>query len=193
MKKIISFYKAHLILTVLHCTTSLIAQQPNETRSTKDLSFLIGKWNVERIYNPNNDNERILDGTLICEESLDGKFIKCRYEINRPEKIRGLDEVFFNYNPIYNMYESIWMSSTWPIKVLMQGTLQHNTDNIILNTTAHFQIENSVTEYVKDELIIGTKGEDLNSFTRKTYIRTSEYEDDDWHHHMTEIATRIDR
>ena len=187
----IQINKVVLTLTVsLMATMSLIAQAPNESGSTEDLSFLIGKWNVVRIYSPNSDKERTLNGTLVCKESLDNKFINCRYEIERPGKVRGLDEVFFNYNPIYNMYESIWLSSTWPVKVLMQGTLKQNADTIVLNTTAHFQIENSVTEYVKDELIVETDNE---SFTRKTFIRTSEYEEDEWFHHMTEIAKRSDR
>ena len=194
MKKIIQINKALLILVFLYGSNpSLIAQQSDESKSTRELSFLIGKWNVVRIYSPNSDNRRVLDGTLICKEALDGKFINCTYEINRPEKIRGLDEVYFNYNSIYNMYESIWLSSTWPIKVLMQGTLQKNAGNIILSTSAQFQIENNITEYVKDELIIGTEESNLNSFTRKTFIRTSNFEEGAWRHHMTETAKRINR
>jgi hypothetical protein len=194
MKKIIHINKALLILIILFGSNpSLFAQQSDESKSTEDLSFLIGKWNVARTYNPNSDNQRILNGTLFCQESLDGKFINCTYEINRPGKIRGLDVVYFNYNSIYNTYESMWLSSTWPIKVLMQGTLQKNEDNIILITSAQFQIENNVTEYVKGELVIGTKEPDLNSFTRKTLIRTSNSEEGAWHHHMTETANRIDK
>ena len=186
----IQINKAVLTLTVsLMATMSLIAQAPDESGSTAYLSFLIGEWNVVRIYSPDSDKERTLNGTLVCKESLDNKFINCRYEIERPGKIRGLDEVFFNYNTIYDTYESMWLSSTWPIKVLMQGTLNQNADNIILSTTASFKIENNVTEYVKDELIVGADNE---SFTRKTFIRTSEYEEDEWFHHMTEIAKRSD-
>lgn len=194
MKKIICIKKALLIsIILLGSNPSIFAQQSDESKSTKDLSFLIGEWNVVRTYNPNSDSQRILNGTLVCKESLGGKFINCTYEINRPGKIRGLDVVYFNYNSIYNMYESMWLSSTWPIKVLMQGTLQKNEDNIILITSAQFEIENNVTEYVNGELTIGTKESNLNSFTRKTFIRTSNSEEGAWRHHMTETASRINK
>jgi len=169
---------------------TMVRHRDNQPKSTKDLSFLIGEWEVIRIYSPNSDQQRTYNGTLVCEESLDGQFIKCVYEMQRPDKIRGLDVVYFNYNNIYNLYESVWLSSTWPIKGMLQGDLKKDADQLTLNTSGQFKIENEVTEYVKDELILGTKEEELNSFTRKTLIRTSEYEAGVWHHHMTETATR---
>ena len=162
-------------------------------KSTKDLSFLIGEWEVVRIYSPDSDKQRTMKGTLVCEESLDGQFIKCTYEMQRPGKIRGLDVVYFNYNNIYDLYESVWLSSTWPIKGILQGHLKKDSTHFSLNTSAQFKIENEVTEYVKDELIIGTTPATLNSFTRKTLIRTSEDEEDVWLHHMTETATKKDK
>lgn len=192
MKKIIPINKAVLILILLCATSlSLMAQQSNESKSTEDLSFLVGKWEIVRIYSPDSDNERVLNGSLICEKSLDDQFIKCTYEIKRSGKIRGLDVVYFNYNSIYELYESIWLSSTWPIKGVFQGTLQKNTDHFILSTSGQFEIENNVTEYVKGELIIQAKELNLNSFTRKTHIRTTNFDEGVWHHHMTEIAKRI--
>lgn len=192
MKKINAINKVVLILILLCWTNhSLFAQQHGESKSTEDLSFLIGKWEIVRIYSPDSDNERVLNGILICQESLDNQFIKCTYEIKRPGKIRGLDVVYFNYNSIYEVYESVWLSSTWPIKGLFQGTLQKNNDRFILNTLGQFEIENNVTEYVKGELIVQVEGLNLNSFIRKTHIRTSDYEEGVWHHHMTETAKRI--
>ena len=194
MKKIIPINKTVLILILLCATSlSLMAQQSRESKSTEDLSFLVGKWEIVRIYSPDSDNERVLKGSLICEKSLDDQFIKCTYEIKRPGKIRGLDEVYFNYNSIYNNYESLWLSSTWPIKVLMQGTLKRDSSNISLNTSAQFQIENDIMENVKDELLVGTKESNLDSFTRKTFIRTSDYKEGVWHHHMTETANRLEK
>ena len=105
--------------------------------------------------------------------------------MERPGKKRALDEVFFNYNPIYDSYESLWFSSTWPIKVLLQGTLEKLENHTILKTSARFKIENDVTEYVKDELIYS----DQDLFNRETHVRTDEA--DDWYHHMTETAKRI--
>ena len=188
MKKNTSKRLLLLVITLLAATNlSLMAQASQESKSTEDLSFLIGQWNVVRVYSPNSENERTLKGTLVCKESLDEKFINCRYEVERPGKIRGLDEVFFNYNSIYGKYESLWLSSTWPIKVLMSGNLTREGNNIILSTEANFKIENGVTEFVRDTLVLDGKG---NSFVRKTNIRTSETED--WYHHMTENARRID-
>lgn len=171
---------------------SLLAQETDELRSTKDLSFLIGQWDVLRTYSPNTDKERVLQGTLVCKAALDDQFINCRYEIERPGKIRGVDEVFFNYNSIYERYESLWLSSTWPIKVLMQGNLQREAEELVLSTKAEFLIENEVTEFVRGKLLIGADKAKQNSFTRQTYIRTSKMAEDDWIHHMTETATRQD-
>ncbi len=194
MKNGLQPHKVFLALLILLCSaSSLMSQQSTTSKSTQDLSFLIGEWTITRTYNPDSDRERILEGTLICAESLDGKFVHCTYEINRPGKVRGLDEVYFNYNPIYNLYESLWLSSTWPIKVLMQGTLEKHADHLILSTTAQFQIENNVTEYVQDDLVTDPSEEMTYSFTRQTYIRTSESETKEWHHHMTEKAQRVDR
>ncbi len=172
---------------VMAMNFSLMAQESQESKSTKDLSFLIGKWNVVRVYGPNTENKRTLQGSLVCKESMDGKFINCRYEVERPGRIRGLDEVFFNYNSIHDQYESLWLSSTWPIKVLMSGNLTREGGATILSTEANFKIENEITEFVKGKLVLDAEG---NSFTRNTHIRTSET--DDWYHHMVETAQRID-
>ena len=180
----ISFF----ILSIVLAFTS--TAQSNETKSTKDLDFLIGDWSVTRTYRPSTENERVMKGSLICKESLDGKFINCRYEMTRPGKANGIDEVFFNYNSIYDTYESLWLSSTWPIKVLMQGTLQRTNGKLNLNTLADFEIENGVIEYVKDELILDGTRESQSSFKRETHIRTSNSKDNAWIHHMTEVAEK---
>ena len=113
--------------------------------------------------------------------------------MKRPGKIRGLDVVYFNYNSIYELYESVWLSSTWPVKVILQGNLQKESDSHILKTSAQFKIENNVTEYVKDEMkTMISKEQITNSFIRKTHIRTSDFEEGVWHHHMTETAQRIE-
>ena len=141
---------------------------------------------MERVYGPNTENKRALQGSLVCKESMDGKFINCRYEMERPGRVRALDEVFFNYNSIYDQYESLWLSSTWPIKVLLGGSLSRKGNNMVLTTAANFKIENGITEFVKGELVLDAEG---NSFTRNTHIRTSET--DDWYHHMIETARRV--
>ena len=167
-------------------------QDSQFSKSTRDLNFLIGQWDITRTYSPGGEGERILHGSLVCEESLDGKFIKCTYEMERPGRIRGLDVVYFNYNSIYNQYESMWLSSTWPIKVIMKGQLQDVEGDLVLATSAEFQIENKVMEYVRDEMKVSSFDISAeNSFIRQTHIRTSEYEEGVWHHHMTEIARRI--
>ncbi len=169
------------------------AYAQDNIKSTSDLSFLVGEWEVLRTYGPKTDKPRVMHGTLSCEEAMDGNFIHCTYEMERPGKIRGLDVVYFNYNSIYDTYESLWFSSTWPIKVLMQGTLEERRDGLSLRTSAQFQIENGVTEYVKGELMTNSATMDLSSFTRQTMIRTSEYEEGEWYHHMTEVVTRTDK
>ncbi|MEO1048995.1 MAG: DUF1579 family protein [Bacteroidota bacterium] len=183
---------ALLTLLILHSSNMLVvAQAPDESKSTADLSFLIGEWRVTRIYSPDSEGQRILKGTLTCRKALDGQFINCTYDIERPGKVRGLDEVYFNYNSIYGLYESMWLSSTWPVKVLMQGNLEKSAEQMVLKTSAQFPIENDVMEYVQGELTIGTEETKPSSFERKTFIRTSKDEDGVWRHHMTEKAEKM--
>ena len=133
-----------------------------------------------------------MKGTLICEEALDGQYINCNYEMKRPGNIRGLDVVYFNYNSIYGCYESIWLSSTWPIKGIAKGYLKEKSEGYVFDTSTQFKIENDITEYVKSKWEIKKSyNEEVNVFERNTHIRTSDYEEGEWHHHMTETAKRI--
>ena len=105
--------------------------------------------------------------------------------MNDPERWLRLNDVYFNYNALAEKYESLWFSSTWPVKVLLSGDVQEKSDSIFLETFAEFPIEDGLTEYVRDVLIM-KKGTD--SFSRKTYIRTSN--DTDWKYHSLEKANR---
>ena len=180
--------KALLFIALIVGTSFNLLAQENE-KSTEDLNFLTGTWEVERIYNPTGDEPRILIGTLVCKTVMDSTFINCRYEMERPGKIRGLDEVYFNYNAIYDTYESLWLSSTWPIKVLMQGTIEDGEEAKVLATKAEFEIQNQVMEYVSGKLFFDP--ENTGSFMRETHIRTSEYEEGVWYHHMTEKVKKV--
>lgn len=189
MEKVLSLLSSLFYLSCFANITS-VAQPAVDIKSTNDLSFLVGTWDIVRNYSPNSDEERVLNGTLVCEDALDDQFIKCTYDMKRPGKIRGLDVVYFNYNSIYKLYESVWLSSTWPIKGILQGNLERSNHQHTLRTSGQFKIENDITEYVKDELIAPVVDLDLSSFTRHTHIRTSEYEEGVWHHHMIEQAKR---
>ncbi|GEM_PF-2964717 len=157
--------------------------------STQDLEFLIGEWDVTQTYRPGTDSSRLLNGRLTCEYDLDEQFVRCNYTMERPGKSDAINEVYFNYNSIYDQYESLWLSSTWPIKVLLQGELKKDDQALQLNTEASFHIENNLIEYVRDELVTELRSSKVEYFKRETYIRTSE--EDDWFHHMTEEARRI--
>ena len=171
-----------LALGLIHILS--IAQDSN-TKSTDDLSFLNGQWLMNMTYSPNSDKPRILDGTMICEWVMDSSYIKCKYALSREGKKDALNDVYFNYNQISDKYESMWMSSTWPVKVLLKGDLENDGDTLRLTTLAEFLIENDLTEYVKDVLVMA-KGAD--SFYRKTFIKTSA--ENDWRFHTLEQATR---
>lgn len=171
--------KKPIIIVVMLIPIMGFSQSP----STSDLSFLIGQWEVERIYSPTTPDERILNGTLSCVWSLDSTFIECTYEIPRPGKKRGLDRVFFNYNSIHDTYESTWLSSTWPIKVIMNGGKESQGESTSFLYTAEFLIQDNLTEFVKSEWSVPANS---SSFTRKTLIRTSADPEDQWFHHMTE-------
>ncbi len=181
-----------LIVALMSCISiDTSAQEEPDTRSTGELSFLVGQWQITRTYNPGTEEPRVLKGTLTCAMAMDDQFVRCTYEMERPGRIRGLDEVYFNYNPIYETYESLWLSSTWPVKVLMQGDLIKTDEGQRLNTKAQFLIQDGITEYVKDELVLSESDAADMSFFRQTFIRTNNDAEDDWYHHMNESAVRI--
>ena len=73
----------------------------------------------------------------------------------------------------------------------MQGTLTQEGGSIELNTKAEFTIKDEVTEFVTGKLTIGSESDSRNSFERNTHIRTSENNEDEWIHHMTEFGKKI--
>ena len=176
------------------CAISIIGEIParadDAERSTRELSFLVGSWTVRRVYGPGSDREREIQGSLDCTETLSGTYVFCKYEFIRDDARPVIDDVYFNYNPIYDRFESVWMSATWPIKVILAGSLDTEGSISTLNTAAEFSIEDDVTEYVRDELSFRVEEPVPAGFTRNTHIRTSEYEEGAWRHHMIETATR---
>ncbi len=153
-------------------------------QSTQDLNFLIGSWQIVHTYNPKSDSPRVQHGTMECESVLKNEYIRCSYTMSRQDKDDALMDVYFNYNRIYGHYESLWVSSTWPIKVIEKGQLIKADDGVVLQGSAEFLIEDGATEYVQDELVM----KDEKQFQRITRIRNST--SSDWHHHMTEMAYR---
>ena len=127
---------------------------------------------------------RISNGKFTCSYELDEQFIRCTYRAKRVGQRDVIDRVYFNYNHIYELYESVWLSSTWPIKGIMQSKMSFLDGRPILNSQADFFIGNQVTEYVKDELEVSEKG----GFQRETYIRLSTDKPGYWRHHMTEFV-----
>lgn len=142
-------------------------------------------------YNPKQEDERILSGTINCESVLSNQYIKCIYNFERPGKLNSINDVYYNYNSIYDLYESIWMSSTWPVKVLLQGDLRVTDDSVVLSTNAEFPIGEGVNEYVKDVLVFDPSSQ--NNYYRDTYIRTSKDTADIWRHHSREKAVLINK
>jgi len=154
-------------------------------KSTDDLDFLLGQWQVKRTYSPNTQKERQYEGTLSCAWAMDSTYIECIYVMERPEKKRGLDQVYFNYNSIYDQYESMWLSSTWPIKATSKGELVTKGNNLEMSTGAEFPIQDGLTEFVKTTWQI-TWVDDHYDISRQTFIRTNKDVEEDWFHHMNE-------
>lgn len=173
----------HVIALIL-LTLPTLAQDVKTSKSTEDLAYLIGEWDVKRTNNPDGDEPIVRYGTLTCKWDMDNQFIFCVYDIERPGKRRGLDYVYLNYNDIYDKYESTWLSSTWPIKSTMQGDFSMVDGQRVLSTTTEFPIANGVMEYVKGQTTITSK----DSFHRKLHIRTSEKPE--WYYHMIEEIER---
>ncbi len=152
--------------------------------ATADLEFLLGDWEVVRTYQPGVDAERDHEGSLNCEAAVEGQFIKCVYHFERRDKPAIHDEVFFNYNPIYGVYESVWLSATWSIKTTMSSTPEQDSATMVWNS--EFPIEDGVTEWVRSEWTIAAEGE----FSRRLFIRTSRDPEAEWTHWMDEHSTR---
>ncbi len=176
------FLNGLLCFLILGNCFSSFGQTP---KATNDLQFLLGDWKVTRTYGPDSDLERTYLGTLSCVWDLDSTFIACTYVLERPGKKKGMDRVYFNYNGIYDQYESTWMSSTWPIKATSSGDLTKGTEKWTLSTRAEFLIQNGVTEFVKTDWQIFSLGGAFK-ISRETFIRTSNDPDGYWHHHMNE-------
>ncbi len=166
--------------------SAAMADDATAPPSTGDLAFLSGAWSVERVYQPGTDKERVAVGDLTCKEALSDQYIKCVYFFERAGQAPIHDDVYFNYNPIYGVYESLWLSATWPIKVLMAAP--PGADPQKLNWTAEFLIEDGVTEWVRSEWTLKGDG----AFSRRTEIRTSRQPEGEWIHWMDETAARIE-
>ncbi|MEM9495061.1 MAG: hypothetical protein AAGA09_03585 [Pseudomonadota bacterium] len=164
--------------------TSAAKGDVEETPTVDDLGFLLGDWSVERIYQPGTENERIAAGDLGCKKALSQQFVRCAFYFERPEQPPIHDVVFFNYNEIYGVYESLWLSATWPIKVLMRA--EPAAPGASLRWEADFLIEDGVREWVRSEWRLGEDG----AFTRRVEIRTSNDPAGDWLHWMDERAVR---
>ncbi len=157
-----------------------------QDRSTKDLAFLVGDWKMKMTFSPETDEPRILDGAMECQWTMDSTFIRCEYLMKRSGKKDALNDVYFNFNSVTNTYESLWFSSTWPVKVLLGGDLKKVGSEWILETTAEFPIADGVVENVKDVLVFE---EGSNEFERKTFIKTSK--ETEWKYHSKEDAIKV--
>lgn len=162
-----------------------IGQSLDSTKSTHDLSFLTGEWIMKMTYNPESKEPKTLEGAMCCEWVMDSTYIKCEYALERQDKKNALNDVYFNYSAISEKYESMWMSSTWPVKVLLAGDIRNEKDTIRLETCAEFSIGNGIIEHVRDVLTIKIGAVNFN---RKTYIKTSE--ETEWKYHSLEEASQ---
>ena len=176
-----------LCISLLVIASHLVCGQTTQDEpSTEQLSFLIGSWQIDRTYSLGTDSERKMSGTMECRYHLNDQFINCLYETFRPDKSNVLDDVYFNYNPIYGKYESVWLASSWPIKVVVSVEMKKEGDSIILLNTAEFPISDDIIEQVSGKLEYSD-----NAFIRNTHIRTSKDEPDVWKHHMVEVAKKL--
>ncbi len=153
--------------------------------SNDDLAFLLGDWSVHRVYQPGTEFERAMDGSLECDQAVSDQFIKCRFQFDRPDGAPIHDIVYFNYNGIYGVYESLWLSATWPIKVLMNAKPIETNENFVWR--ADFLIQDEVREWVRSEW---TRCDD-GGFSRRTEIRTSRDPEGQWLHWMDERAIAV--
>ena len=145
----------------------------------------MGDWSVKRVYEPGTDRERTVNGTLKCSKALSERFIKCTYFFERKGRAPIHDDVFLNFNAVYGVYESVWLSATWPIQVIMSAKPSKSPGRLVWDS--NFLIENNVREWVRSTWTIDNDG---GTFARKTDIRTSRHPDANWTHWMNESANR---
>lgn len=163
-------------------TVPAAGSTPHEP-STADWEFLVGDWDVERTYRPGSEEERTQEGTLTCNRAVLDAYIRCLFDFDRPDRGPSRDDVFYNYNDEYGRYESMWLSSTWPIKVVMSGDMDVSART--LAAASQFPLAGDMIEYVRS-----TYRWNDDSIVRETHIRTSEDPEDDWTFHMVETSTR---
>ncbi|WP_299328822.1 DUF1579 family protein [Parasphingopyxis sp.] len=155
------------------------AEEPNAA-----LDFLIGEWDVDRVYRPGSAEERRVAGQLSCARAIYDAFVRCVYDLDRPDRGPAQEVVYFNHNAIYGTYENIWLSSSWPIKVIMAGSL--NSEERSMASEAQFMIEEGRTESVRSS----HRWTD-DSIAYRVDIRTSEDPEGEWTYHMEEVARRV--
>ncbi len=178
-------------------------------KSTQDLSFLVGSWSVTWTYAPGHLNERTITGSLGCEFALNDQHIFCNYYFDRADQPPIVEHVYYNYNEVSSRYEAIWISGTWPVKVLMLGELTTDEERILLRSAAQFEIADNDVEQVRSDFSFLIEGDRVNRFRRDTYIRVIDGEtnganvsagplsdlrgdaESDWTHHMTTFAMRV--
>ncbi|MBI1392191.1 MAG: hypothetical protein GC152_05545 [Alphaproteobacteria bacterium] len=170
-----------LFVAALAAASGVVHAEP----STEDLSFLLGEWTVERVHQPGSENERRSEGSLACARAIEEASIRCEYYFERTNAGPIRDVAYFNYNGVYDAYESIWLSATWPVKNTMAAPAFGAPTTLIWEST--FLIEGGVREWVRT----AWSGDGDASFSRRVDIRTSRDPKGAWRHWMTETATRI--
>lgn len=135
---------AFLISTPLHA----------EDKSTKDFSFLIGTWSVEATVRLNSDSPITATGERVCAYYLNEDYVKCETQRSYSSGRSGVSSSLHNYNHLYGYYESIYLSSGWPIKPFGKTTISKDGDAIFWVNEFEFQTGDGRTENVRAEITV---------------------------------------
>lgn len=157
---------------------------------TSDLDFLIGTWKIEARLSPGTEREVQENGTRTCSYTMGEAYIVCRDEVERTmggEKLNPrIGYNYHNYNAIYEVYESIFLNSNWPIKPIANFTIQEAGENLVMESVITFSLPGEQIETVKTTYIF-----DGQSIVAEQYIHVSDQPEGEWRYNFWERAEKI--
>lgn len=160
--------RAIVAVSVLYAT-----QLHAEEASTKDFDFLIGAWSLEATAQPESDAPRQSEGEKVCAYFLDTSYVKCESTLTNANGSVRTAGSLHNYNRIYSYHESLYYSSTWPIKPLGRSTITRKGNEILWVNEFEFPLSDDRIEYVRAEMTLS--GDIMET---KEFIKRSNPEDE---------------
>lgn len=156
-----------------------------ETPSTADFEFLLGEWDLEATQSPGTERQTKDQGIRTCKYVLDKAYIRCDTEVRRSNGRTRKVVSLHNYNAIYDIHESLYYFSNWPIKPIARATIAREDGVVSWLNEFEFLISVGKTEYIRSEFSYQD-----GVMENVEYMRTSDEPDNAWRINYREHLTR---